>query len=726
MTKSALKQHLLGETDISHEEAVSLVSDHTAPDSLTEDQIEDVNNALRSATVLDPAVGSGAFIIAMLEELVAVSEALDDSTGDDRSRFQLKEEFIADTLYGVDIDAGGIELCKFRVWLHLMQDLDVDHEEFLDSNEEFALPNLGFKFFVGNSLVGEHDPTNIKARQETLIGGLDDTLEEIHRVRSEYQTAHGNKKDRLSSQLEDLTDKLDTQLAIEENDWMTSVAKEADETFAWTINIPEVILNGGFDIVIGNPPYEGRSRSDYIKQLSHFYDDKYDFYKTIPRMRHDLYQKFIIRGWELTQDGGTLTFITSDTFLQDQSKQSTRNLLQGNELESITLVNKEAFDADVSTATFTMKNTSLVKTNYDCAFLNARDEPIKSYPALCAYNWREDADNDVGQVSAYSVPIEKYRKTLMSAFYEPTKANLDIHSRFLEPVGELSSTWSDEIRDSETLEDNVGEIIKSHISELSPGDISAVGLLTLGGQGLATGRNRDYMAYIEGSEKAEEIKELNGSDFEYLVQNEKTIGRGKMGRVITSEHVFDPEDLSERQRLEGIDSKKYGDQTWVPVQKGFTKSDKYYSSTDIYINWSEESIENMHETGFVKNVDYFFQPGIYLPRGKFSSIAARYVDDAAIDRNVILNTIDEAPSTLYFIGFFNSEACQKITSTMSSQTSDIRNIPVVIPTAEEEQKMSELVEKAINIKKGDIDQSMSDVQDEIDELSLDIYDFEDS
>ena len=305
MTKNALKQHLLGQTTITHEEAVSLVSDHTAPESLSKDQIEAVDVALHSATVLDPAVGSGAFIIAMLEELVAVSEALDDGRGDDHTRFDLKEEFIADTLYGVDIDAGGIELCKFRVWLHLMQDLDVNHEEFLASNEEFALPNLGFKFFVGNSLVGEHDPTNVDAQQATLTGGLDSTLKEIHEVRTDYQTAHGDEKDRLAERLEELTDELDTQLAIEQGDWMTDVAAEAGETFAWTTNIPEVVLDGGFDIVIGNPPYEGQSKQDYIKALSHHYDEKFDFYKTIPRMRHDLYQKFIIRAWELAHEGGS-------------------------------------------------------------------------------------------------------------------------------------------------------------------------------------------------------------------------------------------------------------------------------------------------------------------------------------------------------------------------------------------------------------------------------------
>jgi hypothetical protein len=381
-------------------------------------------------------------------------------------------------------------------------------------------------------------------------------------------------------------------------------------------------------------------------------------------------------------------------------------------------VNEEAFDADVSTAAFTMRNTSLAKTNYNCAFLNARNEPIKSYPPLCAYDWRKDSNNDVGQVSAYSVPINKYRKTLVSAFYEPTESNLDIHSRFLEPVGEVSRMWSDEIRDSDTLENNLSRIKADHIDELEAGDVSILGLMTLGGVGLQTGGNEEYLAYLDGTESAEEVKRRN-KDFEYVSINENTYSY--ISRVIPESHVADISSMSENEKLNGISGTT--NRTWVPVEKGFRQNDVYFKPREIYINWSKESVEGINEDGFVRNVEYYFQPGIYLPRGKFSSIAARYVDDAVVCRNVILNTIDGAPSTLYFIGFFNSEACQKITSTMSSQASDIRNIPVLIPTPEEERKMSKLVEKAIEIKKGEIDESLTNIQDKIDELSLDIYGF---
>jgi len=62
---------------------------------------------------------------------------------------------------------------------------------------------------------------------------------------------------------------------------MTEVAAEAGETFAWTTNIPEVILTADSTSLLATP-YEGQSKQDYIKALSHHYDEKYEFYKTIP------------------------------------------------------------------------------------------------------------------------------------------------------------------------------------------------------------------------------------------------------------------------------------------------------------------------------------------------------------------------------------------------------------------------------------------------------------
>jgi len=733
MTKNALKQHLLGETDISHEEAVSLVSDHIAPESLTEDQIEDVNNALRSATVLDPAVGSGAFIIAMLEELVAVSEALDDSTGDERSRFQLKEEFIADTLYGVDIDAGGIELCKFRVWLHLMQDLDVDHEEFLDSNEEFALPNLGFKFFVGNSLVGEHDPTNVDAQQATLTGGLDSTLEEIHEVRTQYQTAHGDEKDRLAERLEELTDELDTQLAVEKSSWMTEVAEETDETFAWTLNIPEVILDGGFDIVIGNPPYEGQSQQDYIGELARFYDKRYDFYKTIPRMRHDLYQKFNIRGWELTREGGVLSYITSNTFYTIGSKQTTRNLLQQNRLLDLLEANPDTFDATVSPAVFSLRK-GFEEEDYSFSYVDATETGIEQYRSLIGQLIKREESpppetddtyvrslNLGGESSGYIVPIELYRTTLRNAFFEPTEVNLDIHKKHMSRITSLADTWEDSIRDSDTLEENLSRIKSDHIDGLEAGDVSILGLMTLGGVGLQTGSNEEYLAYIDGTESAEEVKRRN-DDFEYVTKNENTYSY--ISRVIPESHVADVSSMSDSEKLNGISGST--DRTWVPVEKGFRQSDVYFKPREVYINWSEDGVEGIDEEGLIRNVEYYFQPGIFSSRGGFSDLLVRYTNDAVIESTgVVLTPMEGTISAKYAIGLLNSELCEHITDTFinasGKQATDMRHIPIPIPDAEDESRMIDLVDEAIGVKKGEVDKSLSEVQEEIDEFVENLY-----
>jgi len=739
MTKNALKQHLLGQTDITHEEAVSLVSDHTAPESLTDDQIEAVNDALRSATVLDPAVGSGAFIIAMLEELVAVSEALDDSRSDGRSRFDLKEEFIADTLYGVDIDAGGIELCKFRVWLHLMQDLDVDHEEFLDSNEEFALPNLGFKFFVGNSLVGEHDPTNIDAQQATLTGGLDETLEEIHEVRTKYQTAHGDEKDHLTERLDELTAELETQLAVEKSNWMDPVAEATEETFAWTTNIPEVILEGGFDIVIGNPPYEGQSQQDYIGELARFYDEKYDFYKTIPRMRHDLYQKFNIRGWELTRDGGVLSYITSDTFYTIGSKQTTRNLLQQNELDILLDANPETFDATVNPAIFSLRKSS-PEEDHVIAYIDASDTEIDLYRSLIGDLFRmTDSDHEDHSLESdelatpldlqeptrgYAVKLSLFNRTLRHAFFEPTEVNLELHQKHMERIRNLAEEWEDAIRDSTTLENNLQRIENDHLSQTEPGDLSIVGLLTLGGQGLATGNNEEYLAYIDGSRGARKVKQRNEGSFTYGEKNENTFS--SVSRVITEEYLADVDSMSEDEQLNGINSDRKD--TWVPVEKGFKSDEIYYKAKDSYINWSRDAVEGIDNDGLIRNPEYYFDPGIFSSRGGFSELKVRYTDDSVIDSTgVVLVPIDEGvTSAKYLIGLLNSELCEHITdcfiNSSGKQATDMRHIPVPIPTAEEEQMIIELVDEAISIQKGEGERTLSEVQDEIDERVEKLYD----
>ncbi|TKX69485.1 SAM-dependent DNA methyltransferase [Halorubrum sp. GN11GM_10-3_MGM] len=739
MTKNALKQHLLERTDLTHEQVVSLVSDHAAPESLTPAQADAVDDALRSASVLDPAVGSGAFVIAMLEELVAVAEAV-DATRDDADamdRFERKQEFIADNLYGVDIDAGGIELCKFRVWLHLMQDLNVSHEEFLDRNEELALPNLGFKFFVGNSLVGEHDPTRIDVRsyQETLTGGLESTLDEIHETRSDFLTAHGDEKAALGERLEDLTDRLETQLAVEGgDDWMNEVAAEAGSTFAWTSMIPEVILDGGFDIVIGNPPYEGWSQQGYVGELATFYDEQYDFYETIPGMRHDLYQKFIIRGWELTAEEGVLSYITSNTFYTIGSKQSSRRLMQQHELNELIRANPNTFDASVNPAIFALRKTS-PPSDHRISYVDASETPINEYRTLVGElgNFREQRPSSdeeattrldtLEPTTGYAVDLDVYRNTIRNAFFEPNEENMRLFERFMERIQDLSTEWEAEIQDSTSLENSLDRIRRDHLSQLTEGSVTILGLLTLGGVGIQTGDVEEYTAYLDGSEDAEKIKQRNGDEFEYVEKNDETFRY--RSRVIQQRHVRDPSTLSEQEKRSGIDGPWDG-QTWVPIEKGFKQGETYYKETYEYVNWSEDAVERIEADGMIKNREYSFEEGILISTGGFSDLAVRYTTDRLIGAPLIIFTTNtELVSPKYLVGVLLSETVNDIAKTFLNssgmQTTDVRHIPIVIPTPEQKSSVESLVDEAIDCRNGSASRSIDAVRSDIEEIVEELY-----
>jgi type II restriction/modification system DNA methylase subunit YeeA len=96
---------------------------------------------------LDPACGSGAFLVGMLHEVINARLSLNRELGRNLSEYELKKETIQNNIYGVDIDPGAAEIAKLRLWLTLV----VDH----NLSEIEPLPNLDYKIMVGNSLLDE-------------------------------------------------------------------------------------------------------------------------------------------------------------------------------------------------------------------------------------------------------------------------------------------------------------------------------------------------------------------------------------------------------------------------------------------------------------------------------------------------------------------------------------------------------------------------------------------
>lgn len=730
MVKNSLKHYLCQYID--DEEAVTYFVCTGDSSRLSDDDERVARDKLQSVKTVDPAIGSGAFAIAMLDELHTLLSDLSDKGG-----FGLKKEIVSRSIYGVDIDSGGVELCQFRVWLSLIQELDKSLETILENNDEYTLPNMNLHFIVGNSLSGDLNPSNINnmALQESLEGGLSDTLDKIHKFRDEYYHEHES-KDSVIEQFEEA--KEDLRLKTSLNDvLMEDVIDKTGDEFIWSLEFPEIMFDGGFDIVIGNPPYEGSSKQSGIAALSRVYDSEYGFYEKVPSMRYDLYQKFIIRGWELAKENGVVEFITSNTFLTLGSKKTTRNILQSNDLHEVFNASPKTFDAAVHPAIFSFTKTE--PSNDDMLFIDGSDADIEEYPGVVSVNPKSitpetgESVDTVGDRSicrvkfddldVYRTPVSLYETGIRGAFFKPSRYNLRLHREFASQVCDIAEEWEQEILDSESLESNWDDVYNDHIQNLEPGDVSLVGLLTVGGQGLSTGRNRDFIAYLDESAKADKIKSKNGDSFEYEQQNEKTIGRGKMGRVVTDHHTTHPESVSSEERENGFES---DGPVWVPIEKGFREEDRYYKPTDSYINWSESSVQAIDERGVIRNPQYYFRDGVFIARGGFAELMARYIDGCVIDSTgAVLVPKTDVVSSKYLVGLLNSDVCNRIADTFinasGKQVNDARMIPVPIPSKKQRSEMEELVEDIIEAKSAENNSRVKNLKTKIDRLAEELY-----
>jgi len=189
-----------------------------------------IDEKLATIRICDPAVGSGAFLVGMMHEIVRARNTLTTYMSDKagRTNYNFKRHAIQNCLYGADIDPGAVEIAKLRLWLSLV----VDEE---DIKQIQPLPNLDYKIVCGNSLLGvEKNLFNV------------DLFNELERLKPLYfNETNARKKQEYKNQIDRLIKNLTNN----------------KETFDFEVYFSEVFHEkGGFDVVTGNPPYlESRS-----------------------------------------------------------------------------------------------------------------------------------------------------------------------------------------------------------------------------------------------------------------------------------------------------------------------------------------------------------------------------------------------------------------------------------------------------------------------------------
>jgi len=279
-----------------------------------------IDKQLSDIKICDPAIGSGAFPVGLLHELVNAVLVLKphlsydyltkkltgfgfehrESISESRYIYRLKRHIIQESIYGVDIDSSAIDIARLRLWLSLVVD-----EDDLDPIE--TLPNLDYKIVCGNSLIG---------MPETAMRNLQ-VEEDLEKLKEQFYNLTDEKekkalRQQINTKIRELLDSAE-QFAGYKID------------FDFKLFFSEVWREkGGFDVVIGNPPYNEMRDLNTSEQENLKRSQFFDFAKG---GRVNLFQFFYPLGIFLSRMNGLISFITQNSILAEDSALNNRKLI---------------------------------------------------------------------------------------------------------------------------------------------------------------------------------------------------------------------------------------------------------------------------------------------------------------------------------------------------------------------------------------------------------------
>ena len=306
------------QTDIEKEEQKEAIRQFVTTHQFAEHLPGDTLEMLKNVKICDPAIGSGAFPMGLLKELYLCRATLEGF--DQKKAAEIKKHIIQQNIYGVDIERGAVDTARLRFWLALI----------VDEETPEALPNLDFKIMQGNSLLESFhgiDLSNILGAQANnqlrIIFDDESCAQEIllKSLRDFYGCSDATLKKqlrtRINAQLRDLIRTRITKGEIQNE--IDSLTAQNDKFFLWHTWFSDVFSNGGFDIVIGNPPYVQLQNN--AGELAKIYEDC--GYESFARTG-DIYCLFYERGWQLLKNNGHLCFITSNKWMRAGYGEKTR------------------------------------------------------------------------------------------------------------------------------------------------------------------------------------------------------------------------------------------------------------------------------------------------------------------------------------------------------------------------------------------------------------------
>jgi adenine-specific DNA-methyltransferase len=368
MTQESLIEYLKTHLSHSSEAIENLIKNHITTD-FTRDDLKEVEKLIDKVKICDPAIGSGAFPMGLLQEIFALKALIHYEMGYTVwSPAKIKQDIIQNSIYGVDIEEGAVDIARLRFWLSLV----------VDEPSPKPLPNLDYKIMQGNSLLESFEgvdlsnvdlfnspteqhitlfeepkenygfaddikqliddyfnPKNYEIKQQIhkeidkkVTDFIDICLEGYeNRLLIEFAGANHTlkrkkelkqKTDSIQKEIENLESQL-TNKSEARNKLVEFELKQERPYFLWHLFFADVFDNGGFDIIIGNPPY-----IQIQKMLGSSFDNSILNYTTYSKSG-DIYCLFYEKAGMLLKKQGVLSYITSNSWIKTKYGKSLRN-----------------------------------------------------------------------------------------------------------------------------------------------------------------------------------------------------------------------------------------------------------------------------------------------------------------------------------------------------------------------------------------------------------------
>ena len=325
----------------------SLFSADFSYDKTKVDEYKVIADKLKTIKILDPACGSGAFPMGLLNRMIDILSHI----APEENTYDLKLSIIENCIYGSDIQSIAVQIAKLRFFISLICNCEKDA-----SKPNFGiptLPNLETKFVAANSLIAKKRQTCHSLFENPEIEPTKQALTEIRHEHFAAKTA--NRKSTLRQKDKELREKL-ARLLAEDKDFAPADAKQLAEWNPYDQNAvadffdPEWMfgVSDGFDIVIGNPPY--LRIQDLRKTNNELADYLSKMYKSATGS-FDLYVTFVERGLKLVKPTGVIYYIMPVKWTNSSFGKGLRNLCYEKSFMSsiINFVAYQVFEASTYT-----------------------------------------------------------------------------------------------------------------------------------------------------------------------------------------------------------------------------------------------------------------------------------------------------------------------------------------------------------------------------------------